>query len=351
MVNQKKILVTGCAGFIGYHLCKSLNSKEYQVIGIDNLNDYYDVSLKISRLKNINNQANFKFYKIDIKDRNQLNELFLKNQFDLVVNLAAQAGVRYSLTNPFTYIDNNITGFLNILEQLKNSNKTKLIYASSSSIYGLNKKTPFSESDFVDYPISVYAATKKTNELFAHSYSSLYDIKTTGLRFFTVYGEWGRPDMAAFIFTKNIIEGKPINLFNNGNLKRDFTYVADIIRGIRGIMKKELSNTNGAEEKKYRIFNIGNNSPVELIRFVNIIEDELKLKAKIELSPMQVGDVYETYADISSLNDYIGYTPQTTIETGLHKFICWYKEYYLSVPSVKISNREKSKIVFDKIDL
>jgi UDP-glucuronate 4-epimerase len=330
-MKKYKILITGCAGFIGFHLSKKIcSSKFFDIVGIDNLNNYYDIQLKVDRLSLLHSFRNFKFHKIDIKNRSELNPLFNKYNFDLVINLAAQAGVRYSFQNPFSYIDNNVTGFLNILEEVKSHNIKNVLYASSSSVYGNNKKIPFSESDSVDYPISIYAATKKTDELIAYTYHSQLNINLIGLRFFTVYGEWGRPDMAYFVFTKNILDDKPISLFNNGNMKRDFTYVGDIVKGIEGIIKKLFFTGNHFERPIYEIFNIGNNTSVELKHFINIIEYELKKKAKINYLPMQNGDVYETYADIEKLKSFIGYDPQTPIEIGLPKFINWYKKYYYS---------------------
>lgn len=328
-MKKYKILITGCAGFIGFHLTKKLcNSKFFDTVGIDNLNNYYDVQLKVDRLSLLHSFRNFKFHKIDIKNKSEIKELFNKDNFDLVINLAAQAGVRFSIQNPFSCIENNIIGFLNILEEVKNHNIKNVIYASSSSVYGNNEKIPFSETDPVDNPISIYAASKKTDELIAYTYYFQSHINLIGLRFFTVYGEWGRPDMAYFIFTKNILEDKPISLFNNGIMKRDFTYVGDIVKGIEGIIKKIILTGNHFKRPVYEIFNIGNNTSVELKYFINIIEHELKKKAKINFLPMQCGDVYETYADIGKLKSFIGYNPQTPIEIGLPKFINWFKKYY-----------------------
>ncbi len=328
-MKKYKILVTGCAGFIGFHLSKKLSgSKYFDIVGIDNLNNYYDIQLKVDRLSLLHSFRNFKFHKIDIKNRSELKTLFNKYNFDLVINLAAQAGVRYSIQNPFSYIDNNITGFLNILEEVKSHEIRNVLYASSSSVYGNNKKIPFSETDSVDNPISIYAASKKTDELIAYTYHSQSHINLIGLRFFTVYGEWGRPDMAYFVFTKNILDDKPISLFNNGIMKRDFTYVGDIVKGIEGIIKKIIFTGNHFDRPMYEIFNIGNNTSVELKYFINIIEHELKKKARINFLPMQSGDVYETYADIEKLKSFIGYNPQTPIEIGLPKFINWFKKYY-----------------------
>ncbi|MCC5816434.1 MAG: NAD-dependent epimerase [Leptospira sp.] len=346
-----KILITGCAGFIGYHLAKLLLcDNEYIVIGIDSINDYYDPNLKISRLKDLNIPINgdisfnrllksnefphFSFSRIKLEDRDSLFSLFREHEFDIVVNLAAQAGVRYSIENPQAYIDSNIQGFVNILEACRTYPVKHLIYASSSSVYGNNKKIPFSTTDNVDNPISLYAATKKSNELMAHTYSHLFGIPTTGLRFFTVYGPWGRPDMAYFSFTKNILEGKPIQVFNHGNMKRDFTYIDDIVDGISRVMnsppKQYNLDTNGESEKvpPYKIYNIGNNKPIELRRFIEILEDKLGLSAdKINMG-MQPGDVPMTYADIDDLKDDVGFEPKTNIEDGLSDFVNWYRRYY-----------------------
>ena len=323
------ILVTGAAGFIGFHLCSKLLSNGYKVFGIDNLNDYYSVHLKKKRLEILLDDNNFQFRRIDITDRASLSKLFERFQFDEVIHLAAQAGVRYSIVNPHAYVDNNITGFLNILEAAKEYKIKRMIFASSSSVYGDNRKVPFSEADFVDHPISVYAATKKSNELFAYTYSSLYNIPMIGLRFFTVYGEWGRPDMAYYIFTKRILEGRPIALFNFGNLKRDFTYVGDIVEGISRLLRLDAfpSNNNKKNHVPYSIYNIGNNKPVELIQFVHTLEIAIGKKAQIKFLPMQEGDVYETYADISALNKLAGFRPSVEIKEGLERFVKWFLEY------------------------
>lgn len=323
-----EILVTGAAGFIGYHLSNRLLGEGHKVIGIDNLNDYYDVFLKKSRLNLLKEHSNFNFYKSDLINMTDLEEIFKQNNIDIVVNLAAQAGVRYSLENPKTYIDSNIVGFGNLLESCRKHNISHLMYASSSSVYGSNKKIPFSIHDNVDHPVSLYAATKKANELMAHTYSHLYNIPTTGLRFFTVYGPWGRPDMAYFSFTKNILEGNPIKVFNNGNMKRDFTYVDDIIEGVIRLLNKVPSRRSEDFKAPYKIYNIGNNQPVKLLKFINILEDLTEKKAKMEFLPMQPGDVESTYADISELVNDIDFSPNTSLEEGLKKFIDWYLGYY-----------------------
>jgi UDP-glucuronate 4-epimerase len=334
---MKKILVTGAAGFVGFHLSQKLCSENYDVVGIDNLNGYYDPSLKDARLEILNKLPNFNFLKVDLVEREKLFNLFEENEFECVINLAAQAGVRYSIENPYAYIDSNIVGFINILEACRNYPSKHLIYASSSSVYGANIKQPFSENDNVDHPISLYAATKKSNELMAHTYSNLYTIPTTGLRFFTVYGPYGRPDMAYYSFAKNIFEGQPIKIFNNGDLERDFTYIDDIVEGIFKLIPKPPTpddnwDRNNAEPATsfapYRIFNIGNNQPVKLMKFVKTLENIIGKEAIKEFVPMQQGDVHSTFADISSLNDYVGFSPETSIEAGLEKFIEWYKEYY-----------------------
>lgn len=316
-----KILVTGAIGFIGYHLTTSLLSQGYQVIGVDNINDYYSTELKYSRLERIHSHSKskyFKFIKLDIADKDAILDLFKNEKFDIVFNLAAQAGVRYSIDNPHAYVKSNLLGFSNILEGCRHNQIKHLIYASSSSVYGLNKKQPFSTSDRVDYPISLYAATKKSNELMAHSYSHLFGFPTTGLRFFTVYGPFGRPDMAYYKFTQKIIDGETIDVYNNGNMKRDFTYIDDIIEGLIGIM-------DTAPSKTYRLFNIGNNNPITLREFISAIEKAVGKKAKENLLPMQPGDVIETYADIDDLIDEIGFKPSTSIEDGINKFVEWYK--------------------------
>lgn len=320
---QNNILITGCAGFIGYHLAKSLLKKGNIVIGIDNLNDYYDVKLKLSRLEQLKNYDTFQFVRANIADEKAVNLLFSKNKFDIVVNLAAQAGVRYSIDNPRSYINSNIIGFFNILEACRHNPVKHLVFASSSSVYGNQDKTPFAVTDNVDHPISLYAATKKADELMAFTYAHLYKIPLTGLRFFTVYGPWGRPDMAYFSFTNKIYANEPIKIFNNGDMLRDFTYIDDIVHGIELVMDKAPYG-----EDPYKIYNIGNNKPEKLLYFIETLEKALCTKAKKEFLPMQPGDVYQTYADISELEKDFGFKPKTTIEEGLKKFADWYKEYY-----------------------
>jgi UDP-glucuronate 4-epimerase len=336
-MKAKKILVTGAAGFIGFHLSKRLSKKGWDVVGLDNINDYYDVNLKKERLKLLKENKNFSFYKIDLIDKKKIDDLFKKEKFDYVVNLAAQAGVRYSLINPYAYINSNITGFLNILEACRAYPVKHLVYASSSSVYGANTKMPFSTHHNVDHPVSLYAATKKSNELMAHTYSNLYKIPTTGLRFFTVYGPWGRPDMALFSFTKDILAGKPIDVYNNGKMRRDFTYIDDIVKGIEKLLPKVSKpnpNWNGKSPDTatsfapYRVFNIGNNKPVQLLRFISVLEKSLGKKAVKNLMPIQPGDVPATYADVDDLTRVTGFKPSTSIEEGIGKFIDWYREYY-----------------------
>jgi UDP-glucuronate 4-epimerase len=335
---MNKILVTGAAGFIGFHLCEKLIKQDYTVVGLDNINNYYDTNLKISRLKRIEDYHNFKFVKLNIAEREPLSEIFSNEKFDMVVHLAAQAGVRYSLVNPYAYVESNINGFLNILEGCRHNNIKHLVYASSSSIYGANTKMPFSVHHNVDHPVSLYAATKKSNELMAHAYSNLYGIPTTGLRFFTVYGPWGRPDMAYFSFTKAILDGKPIDVFNSGQMKRDFTYIDDIVDGVmRVLLKIPVPNPNwdganpdpGTSYAPYRLYNIGNNNPVELMHFIKILEQCTGKKANMNMLPMQSGDVTATFADIDDLCKDIGFKPNTPIEKGLKYFVDWYKSYYL----------------------
>ena len=336
-----KILVTGAAGFIGFHLCKKLINSNFQVIGIDNLNEYYEKSLKIDRLNILEDTKKFsnlwRFYKVDLSNMSDLDELCEKNKPEIIINLAAQAGVRYSLERPEEYIKSNLVGFGNILECCKKHNIGHLIYASSSSVYGGNKKLPFSEVDGVNHPVSIYAATKRANELMAHTYSHLYNLPTTGLRFFTVYGPWGRPDMAYFIFISSIIKGEPIKIFNNGEMRRDFTYIDDVIDGIMNIINKkpnrdpnfDFKNPNPATSfSPYRIFNIGNASPIKLMQFVDEIESALGKKAKKIFLPIQPGDVEETAADISALNKWTGFKPKTSLKEGIRKFAEWYRRYY-----------------------
>ncbi len=332
-----KILITGSSGFIGFHLSNLLLDKGFQVVGIDNMNDYYDIQLKEDRLKQLKERENFSFNQIDLKDKENLDRLFETEKFDYVINLAAQAGVRYSITNPYAYVDSNLIGFVNILEACRNYPVKHLLYASSSSVYGGNKVAPFSTEHNVDHPVSLYAATKKANELMAHTYSHLYKIPTTGLRFFTVYGPWGRPDMAYFSFTKDILEGKEIKVFNHGQMERDFTYVDDIIEGIYKLLDKIPAGNKDWDESKdklsesfapYKIYNIGNNSPVSLMKFINTLEDKIGVEAKKVYMDMQAGDVLRTYADVSDLEKDIDFKPNTSIEDGLEKFVEWYREYY-----------------------
>jgi UDP-glucuronate 4-epimerase len=334
---SNKVLVTGAAGFIGFHLSKRLLAEGFNVVGVDIVNDYYDVGLKESRLKILTGDGRFSFHKIDLQDKPAIDKLFSKEKFDFVVNLAAQAGVRYSITNPYAYLESNLTGFLNILEACRNNPVKHLVYASSSSVYGANRNMPFSVHDNVDHPLALYAVTKKSNELMAHAYSNLYQIPTTGLRFFTVYGPYGRPDMALFLFTKAILEGKPIDVFNHGKMKRDFTYVDDIVEGIVRLIPKP-SKANPAWSgmnpdpatsfAPYKIYNIGNNSPVELMHFIEVLEHNLGVKAIKNLLPLQEGDVPETYANVDDLMNDVGFKPSTTIEHGIEQFVNWYKEYY-----------------------
>ncbi len=332
-----KILVTGTAGFIGCAAALRLLERGEQVIGIDNLNDYYDVNLKQARLERLRPFSNFTEIQADIADRAAMKQLFNQHQPEKVLHLAAQAGVRYSLQNPQAYIDSNIQGFMNILEGCRYNAIEHLVYASSSSVYGANTKIPFSVHHNVDHPVSLYAATKKSNELMAHTYSHLYKIPTTGLRFFTVYGPWGRPDMSPFLFTRNILSGKPIQVFNYGKHKRDFTYIDDIVEGvIRTLDKIAQPNTqwssdqpdSASSQAPYRIYNIGHNHPVELMDFIGLLEKFLGKKAQCELLPMQPGDVVNTYADIDALVTDVGYRPSTSIEVGVEKFVAWYRNYY-----------------------
>ncbi len=333
----KKALVTGAAGFIGFHLCRQLIDQGVKVTGIDNLNPYYDVGLKTDRLEIIQSAPNFSFVELDIADRSGMQALFESNPFDVVVNLAAQAGVRYSLQNPHAYVDSNLVGFVNILEGCRHNDVKHLVFASSSSVYGANTKMPFSVHHNVDHPVSLYAATKKANELMAHTYSHLYGLCCTGLRFFTVYGPWGRPDMALFLFTKAILENRPIKVFNHGKMQRDFTYIDDIIEGVTRVMGR-LPDPNpqwrgdqpdpGTSYVPYKVYNIGNNNPVELIDFINVIENALGSEAKKEYLDLQPGDVPATYADVDDLIADAGFKPQTPITSGIQKFVDWYREYY-----------------------
>jgi UDP-glucuronate 4-epimerase len=320
-----KILVTGCAGFIGMHVALKLLQMGHDVVGIDNINDYYSPKLKLDRLKQIENFKNFQFFKVDISDNEAIRQLFDSQQLQRVVHLAAQAGVRYSITNPRAYIDANITGFFNIIEACRKHKVEHLVYASSSSVYGKNEKLPYSETDQVDTPVSLYAATKKSNELMAYTYSHLYRIPATGLRFFTVYGPWGRPDMSPFIFVKAIIEGKPIQLFNYGNMSRDFTYIDDIVHGLVEVLDRapESQESNAP----HRVLNIGNHQPIKLTDYVKTIEEVTGIAAKIQLEPMQAGDVLSTYADTQLIEDLTKFKPSTPLRKGLTEFVLWYKNY------------------------
>ena len=336
---MSKILVTGAAGFIGFHVSKKLIDLGFEVYGIDNLNAYYDVRLKLDRLKELGidiqselfmrqqevksgSNESFRFSQMDLVDEHRLDHLFLKEKFDAVINLAAQAGVRYSIENPKAYIQANVVGFMNILEACRSNQIKHLIYASSSSVYGNQQKVPFSEKDRVDHPISLYAATKKSNELMAHVYSHLYGLKTTGLRFFTVYGPWGRPDMAPFLFTKAILSETPIKVFNNGDLMRDFTYIDDIVKGIIEVLITDKIQEN------YNIYNIGNNTPVKLLDFIQAVELACNKKAQLDFYPMQDGDVYQTFADLEDLKAVTGYIPKVKINEGIQEFVNWYKAYF-----------------------
>ena len=332
-----KILVTGAAGFIGMHTSERLLARGDEVVGLDNLNDYYDPRLKESRLARLTPHPAFRFIKMDVADRAGMERLFAEEKFDRVIHLAAQAGVRYSLQNPHAYIDSNIVGFMNILEGCRYSKVQHLVYASSSSVYGGNTRMPFSEHDSVDHPVSMYAATKKANELMAHTYSHLYGLPTTGLRFFTVYGPWGRPDMALFLFTKAILEGRPIDVFNHGKMKRDFTFVDDIVEGVLRTLDHVAEpdagfNADqpdpGRSKAPFRVFNIGNNDPVELMAFVEAIERALGREAVKNFMPLQDGDVPATYADTSELNDWTGFAPGTSVSDGVGRFVDWYRAYY-----------------------
>jgi UDP-glucuronate 4-epimerase len=352
-----KILITGTAGFIGFHLANRLIADGCEVIGLDSINDYYQVSLKYDRLKaagvtveaieynklyQSSSQKGYSFIQLQLEDKANLEVLFASQQFDVVVNLAAQAGVRYSITNPAAYIESNIVGFANLLECCRHHKIKHFVYASSSSVYGLNEKIPFETNDSVDHPISLYAATKKSNELMAHVYSHLYQLPTTGLRFFTVYGPWGRPDMAMFLFTKAIIDNQPIQVFNNGEMERDFTYIDDIVDGVVRVVNNTATGNpewNGinpdpsSSRAPYKVYNIGNSKPVKLTAFIDAIENKLNTKADKIMMPMQPGDVYKTYAEVSALQNDLGYEPSTSIETGVSNFIDWYLDYY------KINNK------------
>lgn len=332
-----KVLITGTAGFIGSALAIRLLERGDEVIGIDNLNDYYDVTLKKARLARVSEHTGFTDVRIDLEDRKGIEEVFSKYTPDRVVNLAAQAGVRYSIENPHAYVDTNIVGFVNILEGCRHNNIEHLVYASSSSVYGANTNYPFSVHNNVDHPVSLYAASKKSNELMAHTYSHLFNLPTTGLRFFTVYGPWGRPDMALFLFTKKILAGEPIDVFNYGNHKRDFTYVYDIVEGVIRVLDKipesdpNWSGDNpdsATSASPYRLYNIGNNNPVDLMHYIEVLEDCLGKKAEKNMLPLQPGDVPNTYADVSDLIDAVGYKPETSVKEGIARFVEWYKTYY-----------------------
>jgi len=332
-----KILVTGAAGFIGFHLCRRLLGRGDTVVGLDNLNGYYDVGLKKARLAQLEPEAGFRFVTMDLADRGAMARLFSTEKFDRVINLAAQAGVRYSLTNPHAYVESNLVGFVNVLEGCRHHGVEHLVYASSSSVYGANTQMPFSVHHNVDHPISLYAASKKANELMAHTYAHLYGLPTTGLRFFTVYGPWGRPDMALFLFTRAILEGRPIDVFNHGRMRRDFTYIDDIIEGVVRVLD-HIATPNpdwsaekpdpGTSRAPYRLYNIGNHNPVELMRFIAAIEQALGRKAKKNLLPMQPGDVPATCADVDDLQRDVGFCPDTPIEEGIGRFVDWYRSYY-----------------------
>jgi len=332
-----KILVTGAAGFIGYHTAKRLLERGDEVVGLDNLNEYYDVTLKVARLKQLERHENFRFVKLDLADRAGMEKLFAARKFERVIHLGAQAGVRYSLEHPFAYVDSNLVGTMAVLEGCRRNGVEHLVYASTSSVYGANTKMPFSVHQNVDHPLSLYAATKKANELMAHTYSSLYKLPVTGLRFFTVYGPFGRPDMALFLFTKNILAGKPIDVFNYGRHKRDFTYIDDIVEGVVRAADRVATPNPGwssdapdpaTSNAPYRLYNIGNQKPVELMRYIEVLENCLGRKAEKNLLPLQVGDVPDTWADVEDLATDIGYRPSTPIEVGVKNFVDWYVDYY-----------------------
>lgn len=332
-----RILVTGAAGFIGFHVCRQLLARGDEVVGLDNLNDYYDVRLKEARLAQLTDFQNFRFARLDLADRPAMESLFRESQFQRVIHLAAQAGVRNSIENPHIYVDSNVVGTLHVLEGCRHNQIEHLVYASTSSVYGANTSMPFSVHDNVDHPLSLYAATKKANELMAHTYANLYGLPTTGLRFFTVYGPWGRPDMALFLFTKRILEGQPIDVFNFGNHRRDFTYVTDIAEGvIRAVDRIATANTKwdsdhpdpGTSRSPYRLYNIGNSKPVDLMHYIQVLEDCLGRKAERNLLPLQPGDVPDTWADVEDLSTDVGYRPATSVEEGVRNFVDWYLEYY-----------------------
>ena len=332
-----KILVTGCAGFIGMHVAQRLVGRGDEVVGIDNLNDYYDPSLNVARLAQLQPHSSFSFHRLDIADGQALTDLFAAERFARVAHLAAQAGVRYSLKNPQAYVNSNVTGFLNILEACRHNGCEHLVFASTSSVYGANRKLPFSEHDNTDHPVSLYAATKKANELMAHTYSHLFGLPVTGLRFFTVYGPWGRPDMSAALFTRAILAGRPIDVFNHGEMERDFTYIDDIVEGVVRILDLAPKDNPGADMTKpdpatsyapYRLYNIGNNQPVKLTRFIEVLEAALGCKAQMNLLPMQPGDVPATYADVDDLGRAVGFRPSTPLEEGIARYVAWYRAYY-----------------------
>jgi len=332
-----RFLVTGTAGFIGYHLAERLLARGDSVVGVDNVNDYYDVSLKEARLARLARHPGHRFEKLDLADRAALTRVFDEARPQVVVNLAAQAGVRYSLTNPHAYVDSNLVGFVNVLEACRHHDVEHLVYASSSSVYGANTKVPFSVHDNVDHPLSLYAASKKANELMAHTYSHLYRLPTTGLRFFTVYGPWGRPDMAMFLFTKAILEGRPIDVFNYGDMQRDFTYIDDIVEGVVhtadhvATANPQWSGADpdpGTSNAPYRLYNIGNNQPVQLMELIALIEEELGVEAEKNFLPMQPGDVPATYADVDDLVADVGFKPETPLDVGVKRFVAWYREFY-----------------------
>ncbi len=337
MTSSKMVLVTGAGGFIGYHVCKSLLGRGDQVVGLDNLNDYYDLRLKEARLAKLTSDERFQFVKLDLGDRQGMERFFAERPIERVVHMAAQAGVRYSLTNPHSYVDSNIVGFLNVLEGCRHIGVQHLVFASSSSVYGLNKKTPFSVHDNVDHPVSLYAATKKANELMAHSYAHLYKIPVTGLRFFTVYGPWGRPDMALFKFTQAIMAGKSIEVYNDGRMQRDFTYIDDIVKGVVRILDRPAAADPawsgdrpdpGRSNAPYRVYNIGNHQPVDLLQFIEVLEKTLGRAAKKKFLPLQPGDVTVTFADVKDLAEAVGFTPATPIEVGIPRFVGWYRDFY-----------------------
>ena len=332
-----KVLLTGAAGFIGMTTTLRLLARGDEVVGLDNLNDYYEVSLKEARLARLTPHERFRFVRLDVADRAGMERLFATERFDRVIHLAAQAGVRYSLQNPHAYIDSNIVGFMNVLEGCRHGGVQHLVYASSSSVYGGHTKMPFSEHDSVDHPVSMYAATKKANELMAHTYSHLFRLPTTGLRFFTVYGPWGRPDMALFLFTKAILEGRPIDVFNHGRMQRDFTFVDDIVEGVIRVLDKPAAPNPsyrseqpdpGTSNAPFRVFNIGNHDPVQLLDYIGCIEDALGRKAQKNLLPLQDGDVPATHADVDALRDWVGFAPATDVRTGVQRFVAWYRDYY-----------------------